>query len=95
MSRNINKKATQRENRPVRRTLRGLVTPAQWDADGKLTAVAIMTNEEEEYLIESDEFGALLMDLQRSLVEVYGSISIVARDEKHIRVKKFRVLNKW
>ena len=68
--------------------LRGIVIPAAWDQNGKIISVAIATDDENEYLVETQQTVAKLMSLLRREVEVTGKI---IRTEKNniIRITSY------
>ena len=71
-------------------TIRGLVTPVAWDEKGHITAVAVSTFDEDEYLIDKVDKWQQLLSLIRKEVEICGEL----REEsgkKIIRVKKYNI----
>lgn len=58
-------------------SLRGIVVPVDWDRDGNATRFALMSDDEEEYLLEENTRRGELLSLMRSHVEVRG----LAREE--------------
>ena len=73
-------------------TLRGLVIPVDWDDKGNVTATAISTHLEEEYLVDQDAWGEALLAFLRQRVKVSGSIVLKEDGKKVITVKKYEVL---
>ncbi len=55
--------------------IRGIVIPAAWDQDGNIVSLAIATDDELEYLVETSQIVAKLMSLLRQEVEVTGTIN--------------------
>lgn len=74
-------------------SIRGLVVPVDWDETGKVTAVAISTFDEEEYIVSRKGKGSELLTFLRKVVEVEGIPSVV-EDERMITVKRYRLLTK-
>jgi hypothetical protein len=74
-------------------SIRGLIVPVDWDAMGRVTAVAISTFDEEEYLVSGKGKGNELLTFLRKVVEVEGIPSLV-EDERMITVKRYRLLAK-
>ena len=72
-------------------TIRGLVTPYEWDEKGNVIALTISTFDEEEYLIDEGTQGTPFPSLVRQIVEVIGSIRYDG-DRKVIKVKKYSVV---
>jgi 5S rRNA maturation endonuclease (ribonuclease M5) len=73
-------------------TVRGLVIPVDWDDKGNVTATAISTHLEEEYLVDQDAWGEALLAFLRQRVKVSGSVVLKKDGKKIIAVKKYEVL---
>ena len=73
-------------------TVRGLVIPVDWDDKGNVTATAISTHMEEEYLVDQNAWGEALMAFLRQKVKVSGSILVKEDGKKVITVKKYEVM---
>ncbi|MGD8914991.1 MAG: hypothetical protein PVH35_00240 [Syntrophobacterales bacterium] len=73
-------------------TIRGLVVPVDWDDKGNVTATAISTHLEEEYLIDQNAWGEALLAFLRQRVKVSGSIILKEDGKKVITVKNYEVL---
>jgi len=73
-------------------TVRGLVIPVDWDDRGNVTATAISTHLEEEYLVDQDAWGEALLAFLRQRVKVSGSVVLKKDGKKVITVKKYEVL---
>jgi hypothetical protein len=73
-------------------TVRGLVIPVDWDDKGNVTATAISTHLEEEYLVDQNAWGEALLAFLRQRVKVSGSIVLKEDGKKFIKVKKYEVL---
>jgi len=73
-------------------TVRGLVIPVDWDDKGNVTATAISTHLEEEYLVEQNAWGEALLAFLRQRVKVSGSLVLKEDGKKVISVKKYEVL---
>lgn len=71
--------------------IRGLVIPVDWDDKGNVTATAISTHLEEDYLVEQDARGEALLAYLRQRVKVSGSI-VLKDGKKVILVRKYEVL---
>jgi hypothetical protein len=72
-------------------TIRGLVIPVDWDDRGNITATAISTHLEEEYLVDQNAWGEALLAYLRQRVKVSGSIILKEDGKKVITVKRFEV----
>lgn len=64
--------------------IRGLVTPTDWDDDGKVVDVSINAFDEEEYPVYLDTKGRKLISFVREEVEVKGILMGVG--EKRLKV---------
>jgi hypothetical protein len=73
-------------------TIRGLVIPVDWDAKGNITAAAISTPFEEEYLLEHNARGEELLAFVRERVKVSGLIRKDELGNKVISVTKYEIL---
>ena len=73
-------------------SIRGLVIPVDWDDKGNVTATAISTHLEEEYLVDQNAWGEALLAFLRQRVKVSGSIAVKEDGKKVITVKKYEVL---
>lgn len=73
-------------------SIRGLIVPVDWDAMGRVIAVAISTFDEEEYIISGKGKGSELLTFLREVVEVEGILSSV-EDERMITVKRYKLLS--
>jgi len=68
----------------------GVIVPAVWDENGRIEAIALSTNDEDEYLIEDKGKGAKLRKFLRQEVEVTGDLSL-HENVKTIRVAGYRI----
>ena len=68
--------------------IKGIVIPAAWDQNGKIISLAIATNDEQEYLIDTRQTVTKLISLLRQEVVVTGSIRKTEKN-KIIRVKSY------
>jgi len=75
------------------KTVRGLVIPVDWDDKGNVTATAISTHLEEEYLVDQNAWGEALLAFLRQRVKVSGSVVLQAGGKKVITVKNYEVLD--
>lgn len=71
-------------------TIRGVVIPVEWDAKGKVLAVAISARDESEYRVEKRGEGANLMRLIHREVKVTGEVTEQS-GRKTIRVEACRL----
>lgn len=73
-------------------TIKGLIIPVDWDDRGFVTAAAIMTDFEEEYLINEDSWGDELFAFLRQRVKVRGLVRKNEIGKNVITVKNYEVL---
>ncbi len=52
--------------------IRGILVPVDWDKTGNVTRVGLMTEDEEEYLLDEEKDSAGLFSLIRRRVQVRG-----------------------
>ena len=71
------------------RRLRGVVTAAEWDDEDRVIGLTLVTDDDEEYWIDTYGKGEALLELQDSYVEVSG---VIHNDdgEYTVTVKRFR-----
>ena len=73
-------------------TVRGLVIPVDWDEKGNVTATAISTHLEEEFLVDQNAWGEALLAFLRQRVKVSGSVVLKEDGKKVITVNRYEVL---
>ena len=73
----------------ARHTIRGVIVPAGWDDNGRVNAVSVQTNQEEEYLVVPNADGLELFDLIHSTVELNGIIKHRLDGRRTIAVKRY------
>jgi hypothetical protein len=71
-------------------TVTGVIIPAAWDRDGRVTGVAISTHDEDEYLVKRQAKGTELVRLLQKEVEVTGWAAL-DQGNKTIVVKDYRL----
>jgi hypothetical protein len=74
-------------------SIKGIIIPVAWDAEGNVTKAAISAFNEEEYLIEENGEGKRLLSLMQKVVEVSGVMRREAGN-KVLRVEKFQQSSK-
>lgn len=76
--------------RNMRITTTGIVIPVHWDETGTPLALAIFTDEEQEYLIDdANEIGRMLHTLIRQRIRVTGVLDDSLENRQRITVKTF------
>jgi hypothetical protein len=73
-------------------TIKGLIIPVDWDEKGNVTATAISTHLEEEYLVDDNARGEELIAFLRQRAKVSGFIIEKAKGKKVITVKHYEIL---
>ena len=73
-------------------TIKGLIIPVDWDGKGNVTATAITTHFEEEYLVDDNARGEELIAFLRQRAKVSGFIIQNENGKKIISVEKYEVL---
>jgi hypothetical protein len=68
--------------------IKGIVIPAAWDQDGNIISLAIATDDEQEYLIDTRQRITNLISLLRQEVVVHGIIRQTGKN-KFIRVESY------
>jgi hypothetical protein len=83
------KQMTKRRRNHRYRTVRGVVSPAEWDDEDRVTGVVITADDDTEYYVDPQGKGEFLLELVEEYIEASG---IVHNDDGDytIFVKKFR-----
>jgi hypothetical protein len=76
----------------ARAVLRGLVSPLEWDDEGRPLRLALLTADEGEYEVRLEGAGLLLLDLLREEVLVHGSVVPRPGSPPVVHVSSVRVL---
>ena len=64
-----------------------------WDDKGNVTATAISTHLEEEFVVDQNAWGEALLAFLRQRVKVSGSVVLKEDGKKVITVKRYEVLD--
>ena len=72
-------------------TITGVLVADQWEADGNIADLALLTDDESKYLIRPAEFGEDVTTVLRKQIEIRGVLMIKAR-ERRIRVLDYRLI---
>jgi hypothetical protein len=75
-------------------TVRGILVPVEWDESGRVLATAVSTDQESEFVIETDSKGEELRVHLRAEVEITGRLR-EREGRRIIRVEKFALLRKF
>ena len=73
-------------------TLKGIVTPIQWDEDDQVSAVALFATDDEEYLIEN---GEKFVDLIQKSIAATGRVKRDKKAFKSIFIKRYNILESF
>lgn len=57
-------------------SIRGIIIPAEWDKDGKIISTAIVTFNEDRFLILNNRFSRTLVNHLRKTVTITGNVTI-------------------
>lgn len=71
----------------------GIVIPDKWDAEGKIMAVTIHTNDEKVFLVEQSRTGTDLLNFIHKEVEVTGKIRERFDGKTSIGVKNYKIID--
>ena len=74
-------------------TLRGVVIPIDWDENGKVTATALATPNEDEYAIAVEKKGREFFSILQETVEIKGTCKTVG-DKKIVLVKDYKIIER-
>jgi len=72
-------------------TVRGLVSPSQWDSDNNVCRVSILTFDDDEYEVEPQDAGAYLVNHTGQEVMARCHLAPTYRRRKIVYVKSFTV----
>jgi len=70
------------------------VVPVEWDEEGDILAVSILTDNEDEYVVDHEGKGREFLDFINAEVEVDGYVDIV-NGEKRIKIKNYFIKRRW
>ncbi|MDP8214417.1 MAG: hypothetical protein RAO92_01320 [Candidatus Euphemobacter frigidus] len=73
-------------------TIKGIVNAADWEDDGSIIRVAILTSDDEEYLVADNEMGRELLDFESEGVKATGVVSESEYGEKTIILSSYNVI---
>jgi hypothetical protein len=74
------------------KSIRGIVTPCEWDINEQVKSVILATENEEEYLVDNSGLGKKLLNLIRQSVLVTGNVKEDKKFGKIITIECFEVL---
>jgi len=75
-------------------TITGIVIPFAWDEGGHVTAVAISTADEKEYLLDAADVDVALSDMIRQEIRVRGTLRAEG-DKQVIVAREIRLKSAW
>jgi len=83
--------STQKKNtsKPI---IEGIIIPARWNDNGKVTGVSIQANDESVYLVECNKTGEELLGLIHKKVEATGKIRECLDGRVHIRIRSYKTI---
>ncbi len=68
------RKRVARQHVPI--TITGLLVPDKWDEQGAITGLALLTGDEEKYLIKPDDDLGPLLPVLRRTIELQGTVKM-------------------
>ncbi len=74
-------------------SIKGIISPADWDSDFNVTEIKISADQERDFLIDRDSVGEILFKHIQESVKVSGIIGEDEKGNKTITVKNFEVLD--
>jgi hypothetical protein len=72
--------------------INGIIMPHDWDENGKVTEIALYTDEEEVYVVEDNRLAQELIRLLRNKVEIEGNIRKYPGGSQSISAHNYIVL---
>lgn len=69
-------------------TITGVLVAEQWETDGNITELALLTDDESKYLISPEEFGENYNAVLRKIIKV-SAVLITESQERRIRVLRY------
>lgn len=72
-------------------TLTGYIVPEEWDMNDNVSAIGLIT-EEDDYLIELNKIGEELFDFLDEDLEVTGSVREDKDGTKHITITEYEII---
>lgn len=72
-------------------TVTGVLVADQWEPDGNVAGLALLTDDENKYLISPGDFGEDFKTVLRKKIEIRGMMTTKAQ-ERRIRVLDYRLI---
>ena len=73
-------------------TLRGMLIPTDWDDEYEVHKVALLTDDEDEFVVDGNHYSERLMKHLEDNVIVWGTVRTDEHGNKFIRVSGFEVV---
>lgn len=70
--------------------INGIIVPSEWNEKGEIQNIAIVTFDEDTFLIADNNKARILMNSLRKTVTLSGKVSMNGT-QKEIRISKFRI----
>lgn len=70
--------------------INGIIVPSEWDEKGEIQNIAIVTFDEDTFLIADNNKARILMNSLRKTVTLSGKVSMNGT-QKEIRISKFQI----
>ena len=72
-------------------TIKGVVCPTEWNDEGRVERISIMTLDEDEYEVSKEGAGLDLIEFTNRVVTARGQILPEFRKRRVVRIKTFSV----
>jgi hypothetical protein len=79
----------------TRKTVRGILIPADWDEAGNVLAVAVSAPGEKQYIVEQDSLGKELKRFMRQEIQVIGVVRKGRKGWNRIAVKAYELVKAY
>ena len=88
----IKRSTIKRPERSKKVTIKGIITPAEWNENNIITAISISASDEMDYIVEENAIANELFGLMNEYVGVTGIAYENESGEKSILVKSYQFI---
>lgn len=81
-------------HKPIYTSLKGIISPTEWDEQGKILSIALLMPEEKTVDILLDDASSELLNMHKSLVEIHGQF-IFEHGIKIFKVNNFKLIKQF
>ncbi|MFH1728780.1 MAG: hypothetical protein ABIA04_10240 [Pseudomonadota bacterium] len=82
-----------KNNRQKTKSVIGLVIPSNWDANNNITGVSILTDLEEEYIVNNQNTN--LLNETNNKIKAKGLITPIGAGKSKINIIKYKLIRKF